>query len=201
MSWEVSALRATAHPLRLRMLSLLTGAQLSAAEVARELGITQANASYHLRLLAAAGLLEVAAERRVRGGLAKVYRHPWADDSPWTSAPEAEPDASSAGFVRAIAEELVRRYAYAAPRRPQSATDAEVWVRPEVWEEVLSAVIQASSRLHAHAEPPRARGTVHVNMSAALFELTDEPAEPRTRPASTGASRIQSPSRRRNGTR
>ncbi|WP_268815939.1 helix-turn-helix domain-containing protein [Amycolatopsis alkalitolerans] len=37
-----------AHPLRLRLLSLLTGASLSAAEAARELGETQANVSYHL---------------------------------------------------------------------------------------------------------------------------------------------------------
>ena len=36
----VSTLRAIAHPLRLRILSLLTGAELSAAEVARELDIT-----------------------------------------------------------------------------------------------------------------------------------------------------------------
>ena len=56
----VRRLRATAHPVRLEMLSLLTGAELSAAEVARELGITQANASYHLRLLRTAGLLEEA---------------------------------------------------------------------------------------------------------------------------------------------
>ena len=34
---RISELRATAHPLRLQMLSLLTGAEMSAAEVAREL--------------------------------------------------------------------------------------------------------------------------------------------------------------------
>jgi DNA-binding transcriptional ArsR family regulator len=34
---EVSAMRATAHPVRLQILSLLTGAELSAAEIAREL--------------------------------------------------------------------------------------------------------------------------------------------------------------------
>lgn len=48
-------LRALAHPLRLRILSLLTGQAMSAAEVARALGCTQANASYHLRLLASVG--------------------------------------------------------------------------------------------------------------------------------------------------
>ncbi len=74
---RVSEMRATAHPVRLQMLSLLTGTQLSAAEIARELGITHANASYHLRLLAAAGLVVEAGEEKIRGGIAKRYRHPW----------------------------------------------------------------------------------------------------------------------------
>ncbi len=73
----VSSLRATAHPLRLRILSLLTGAELSAAEVARELDVTHANASYHLRVLADAGEVVVAGEEKIRGGVAKRYRHPW----------------------------------------------------------------------------------------------------------------------------
>ena len=46
---QLSSLRSVAHPLRLRMLSLLTGTAMSAAEVARELEITHANASYHGR--------------------------------------------------------------------------------------------------------------------------------------------------------
>ena len=72
---RATALRAFAHPFRLRVLSLLTGAAMSAAEVARELGTTQANASYHLRRLHAVGLLEVAEEVSIRGGKARRYRH------------------------------------------------------------------------------------------------------------------------------
>src|SRR6187200_452561 len=81
---EVRRLRATAHPIRLEMLSLLTGAALSAAEVARELGITQANASYHLRLLRTAGLLEEAGQEKVNGGTAKRYRALWDRQQPPT---------------------------------------------------------------------------------------------------------------------
>lgn len=47
-SERLQRLRANAHPLRLRMLSLLTGAPMSASDLARELDITQANASYHV---------------------------------------------------------------------------------------------------------------------------------------------------------
>jgi len=58
----VSAMRAVAHPLRLRILSLLTGAEMSAAELARELDISHANASYHLRVLASVGEVVEAGE-------------------------------------------------------------------------------------------------------------------------------------------
>ncbi len=58
------------------MLSLLTASAMSAAEVGRELDVTHANASYHLRLLADAGLIVVEGEEQIRGGLAKRYRHP-----------------------------------------------------------------------------------------------------------------------------
>ncbi|HYG92184.1 MAG TPA: helix-turn-helix domain-containing protein, partial [Nocardioides sp.] len=76
---QIASLRAAAHPLRLRMLSLLTGSAMSAAEVARELDITHANASYHLRVLRDAGEVVVDGEERIRGGMAKRYRHPWQD--------------------------------------------------------------------------------------------------------------------------
>ncbi|HEX6873862.1 MAG TPA: helix-turn-helix domain-containing protein, partial [Micromonosporaceae bacterium] len=68
-------LRALAHPIRLRILSLLTGAAMTAAEIARELDLTHANASYHVRQLAEVGQIEVVAEERIRGGVAKRYRY------------------------------------------------------------------------------------------------------------------------------
>ena len=69
---RTAELRAMAHPVRLRILSLLTGAALTAAEIARELGLTHANASYHLRHLLAAGQIEVAGEERIRGGVGQA---------------------------------------------------------------------------------------------------------------------------------
>ena len=73
---DLKGLRAMAHPVRLRMVSLLTGSAMSAAEVARELGLTHANASYHLRILLDSGEIVEAGEERIRGGVAKKYRYP-----------------------------------------------------------------------------------------------------------------------------
>ena len=161
-------MRATAHPLRLRMLNLLTNQALSAAEVARELGITHANASYHLRTLADAGLLVVAGEEKIRGGVAKRYQHPWNETK---SIPRDAPPEDYGAHVAAMAAEMTRRYGD--KRRPGTLVDAEMWVTPEVWTKVRDLVIEASKLIHAEAKPPRTDGTMHVNLTAAAFVMED----------------------------
>jgi len=71
------------------MLSLLTGAPHSAAELARELGGSQANASYHVRRLEHAGLVVVVEQLSVRGGQARRYRHV-ASNQPEAPSPDSE---------------------------------------------------------------------------------------------------------------
>jgi DNA-binding transcriptional ArsR family regulator len=168
MSLEVSSLRAVAHPLRLRILSLLTGVEMSAAEVARELGMTQANASYHLRVLAASGYVVEAGTEKIRGGVAKRYAHPWK-----TSAHRrvsADP-AGGHAFVASVADELVRRAADLVPDARTLVADAEVWVAPDVWEQALEHVQRASALVHDNARRPRSEGATHVSMTAAMFEM------------------------------
>ena len=161
-------LRALAHPLRLRMLSLLTSAALSAAEVARELDLNHANASYHLRQLHAAGLIGLAGEEQIRGGHAKRYRY-LVDAVPARGAGGSHPD--PAPLYAALAGELRRRAA--AIRHPcgNHMTDAELWVEPDVWAEVRERITRASVDLHRAAKPPRSAGTVRVSATIALFEM------------------------------
>ena len=188
---RMSALRATAHPVRLQMLSLLTGAQMSAAEIARELDISHANASYHLRVLANAELVVEAGEEKIRGGVAKRYRHPWDRTKRSGRTSPADPML----YVRVVAEELVRRYAARRRGGRHLVSDAEMWVTPEVWEQVTTLVKQASSLLHSEARPPRTKGTVHVNLTAAVFEMVDRPA-PSRHNAETPRSAGRTPRRR-----
>ncbi len=163
-------LRAVAHPVRLQILSLLTGTELSAAEVARELDITHANASYHLRVLLDAGQLELASEEKIRGGVAKRYRHPWRQNPRKGSVSGTDREA----YARAMAEELVRRARLAVPGKRALFTDAELWVGPEDLAAVQAAAFEASTRLHDAARPPRTEGTHRVALTLALFEMTQE---------------------------
>lgn len=175
---RISALRATAHPVRLRMLSLLTGTAMSAAEVARELGLTHANASYHLRVLRDVGELVEAGEERIRGGVAKRYRYPHerADTEPTPPSegrPRATPD-EQAAYARAVAAEVERRVRHHAGRGFHS--DLEGWVDPGTYEHARQLLVEASRLLHEDNHPPRTPGTVHVAATTWAFAMSGDPA-------------------------
>jgi DNA-binding transcriptional ArsR family regulator len=168
-----ASLRALAHPLRLRLLSLLTGAAMSAAEVARELDITHANASYHLRQLHGAGLLVIVEEQSIRGGRAKRYRH-----EPMTTPSSRSSDpAARQAMWRAVAAELVRRSPAATVNAAmdQVTTDAELWVDPEIWADVVATAHSASERFPQAARPPHTPGTIRASATIALFVMGQDP--------------------------
>ncbi|GAA2681227.1 ArsR/SmtB family transcription factor [Actinoplanes palleronii] len=149
-----ASLRALAHPARLRILSLLTGASLTAAEVARALGLTHANASYHLRTLAAAGLIATAGEEKIRGGLARRYRY----------------DPAVSGTRPPVAPTPRAAESPAGPG-PGVTADAELWVDPETWREITERITAAVHDLHAAACPAGTPGTVRTSTTVAMFEM------------------------------
>ncbi|MDQ2755993.1 MAG: helix-turn-helix domain-containing protein [Actinomycetota bacterium] len=177
---SVARLRVVAHPVRLDMLSLLTGASLSATEVARELRITQANASYHLRRLLDAGLLVVDGQVKVNGGTAKKYRHPWEEllaqeGSASRAHPSDVPEADRVAQVTTLAQAVPRRFVRRVPGDTSGHfTDIDTWVDPEVWAQAVALVAEASRLMHAHACAPRALGTVRASLSVAAFRLEDQ---------------------------
>jgi len=176
---RIDALRAVAHPQRLQMLSLLTGADMSAAEVARELGISHASASYHLRTLHRAGHIVVAGQEQIRGGVAKRYRYV----SGGVRQPSSRRRPSSVEdlitYAEALGVELKRRLVVATPARRQFHSDIEAWVDPKVWAEAVDLLHRASQMLHEQARPPRTPGTRHVSVTAWAFPMDD--GEPQQR--------------------
>jgi DNA-binding transcriptional ArsR family regulator len=162
-----------AHPIRLLIMSLLTGASLTAADVARELGITHANASYHLRNLLAGGMIVPAGEEKIRGGVAKRYRYDATYDTTWQHAPDPHREQRSKAMYLAIAQELIRRVADArlVERGPSFMADAEVWVDPEVWRDIRDRIAGAANDLHLAAKPPRTPGAVRTGTTVAMFPM------------------------------
>ncbi|MGW4374408.1 helix-turn-helix domain-containing protein [Streptomyces albidoflavus] len=167
---ELSGLRALAHPLRLRLLSLLTARAMSASEAARELGESQANVSYHMRHLLAAGLLELVEEASLRGGRAKRYRH---NPASGESVSGGSLDDYTV-LASAVAEELQRRSRERVAGAPGAFTDAEVWLPPEAWERVRELARELGVLLHDEARPQGTPGTVRASATLMLFEMTRE---------------------------
>lgn len=155
------------------MLSLLTGTAMSAAEIARDLDITHANASYHLRQLLAAGQIEVAEEVDIRGGRARRYRydlrrgHERLEQLPWDRA-------TRRATYAVLAEELLRRAAFAAgPPARQSLTDAELWVDAEMWASLCDRMTELMQELHSAAVAHGTAGAIRTSTTAAMFVMVD----------------------------
>jgi DNA-binding transcriptional ArsR family regulator len=164
---EIARLRATAHPLRLRMLSLLTAEAMSAAEVARALDISHANASYHLRVLHDVDELVVESEEKIRGGVARRYRYDATREPPAGSHPTVEDRVT---YARATAVEVERRLLDAAPGLATSS-DLETWVDVDTWRRAVDLVAEASHLLHAAARPTGTPDTVHVSFTTNAFPM------------------------------
>lgn len=171
----LTELRASAHPIRLRMMSLLTGAPLSAADLARELDITQANASYHLRTLAKAGQVEVVSVEGVNGGRAKKYRYRYPEKrvSPRGEGPRGVSVEQWRQYLHVVHRELMRRSEHRVDGAALSA-DAEVWLTPETWRRARELVQEASQLVHEEALAPHTPGSEHVNFQAELFRMREE---------------------------
>lgn len=102
---DPAALRALAHPLRLRLVALLRreGA-LTASEAGRRLGESSGSTSYHLRQLERFGLVEEAPDGQGR-------QRPWRATALYTSWPSA-PDREELAEASLVLDRLVvHRYA------------------------------------------------------------------------------------------
>jgi DNA-binding transcriptional ArsR family regulator len=160
-------LRALSHPVRLRILSLASGAAMSTAELARELGMSHAAVSFHVRQLVSAGFLTLAETRSVRGGQERRYRHQPAGRGQWQ-------DEDARLTVRAVSEEVLRRLADVPSVHWRLFADAELWVDPATWAEVTSRMAAAARDLQAAALTPHAPGALHVSATTMLFAANDK---------------------------
>lgn len=162
-------MRVFAHPVRLQMISRLSGRALSAAELGRELGISQAAASYHLRRLAEGGFVDLVEERVVRGGRERRYRY---DPRPRRTIDPA----SRRDFVHAALAEIRRRIEVADHSQPASGWDAELWIDPDVWSETVNHIREVMVQLHEQARKPGSEGAIPVSATTILFALDPEEA-------------------------
>jgi DNA-binding transcriptional ArsR family regulator len=82
--------RAIGHPLRLRLLTIFNERVASPSDLAAELGEPIGNVSYHTRILARLGCVELVKTKQVRGAVEHYYRavvRPVFSDDDWAELP------------------------------------------------------------------------------------------------------------------
>jgi DNA-binding transcriptional ArsR family regulator len=139
----LQAMRALAHPTRVRMMHLLRTEALSASELARRLEIRFGSAQYHLRSLERAGIALRVGERTRRGGTEVLFEVPhdlWVDEGPDT------PLETRQAMNRAYVAEVLRRMDAASLAWP--TTDRDVRATREVELDPVG-VAAATEALHA----------------------------------------------------
>ncbi len=167
----LAAMRALAHPTRVRIFQLLHSEPMSASEIARRLDIRFGSARFHLGLLERAGIARKVGERRKRGGVEILFEVPpdlWVD-----MAPDA-PVSLRQAMTRAYLAEIQRRMdAEAAEPEPQD-TDRDALVIREI-ELDADDVAAAAEALHDFVERLTALGsprpTAHSRPFTASVQL------------------------------
>jgi DNA-binding transcriptional ArsR family regulator len=103
--------KALAHPLRVRILSVLEQRMATPKELAQELGVPLGNVSYHVRALRDNGFLELERTRVVRGAVEHRYRmlgRPRINAATWAALPEIVREAFDAAAVEQIFGDVTR---------------------------------------------------------------------------------------------
>ena len=99
--------KAMSHPLRIRILALLTERVASPVELAEWLDASLGVVAYHVRTLHRLGMIELVKETRVRGAVEHHYRakeRPRVSDEAWAEAPPIAKQAAVGSTLQMIHE-------------------------------------------------------------------------------------------------
>jgi DNA-binding transcriptional ArsR family regulator len=101
--------RAIGHPLRLRLLTIFNERVASPSDLAAELGEPIGNVSYHTRILARLGCVELVKTKQVRGAVEHYYRavvRPVFSDEDWAELPLSIRKSLAGAVLTEIADDM-----------------------------------------------------------------------------------------------
>jgi len=101
--------RAIGHPLRLRLLTIFNERVASPSDLAAELGEPIGNVSYHTRILARLGCVELVKTKQVRGAIEHYYRavvRPVFSDEDWAELPLSIRKSLAGAVLTEIADDM-----------------------------------------------------------------------------------------------
>jgi hypothetical protein len=156
--------RAIGHPLRLRLLTIFNERVASPSDLAAELGEPIGNVSYHTRILARLGCVELVKTKQVRGAVEHYYRavvRPVFSDEDWAELPLSIRKSLAGAVLTEIADDMGASAAEGGFDRDEVhlsriplALDRQGWQElnealQEVTEQALEIQAQSAARLHS----------------------------------------------------
>ncbi|MEA2455202.1 MAG: hypothetical protein QOI45_1464 [Thermoleophilaceae bacterium] len=156
--------RAIGHPLRLRLLTIFNERVASPSDLAAELGEPIGNVSYHTRILARLGCVELVKTKQVRGAVEHYYRavvRPVFSDDDWAELPQSIRKSLAGAVLTEIADDVSAAAKEGGfdrddvhLNRTTLTLDQQGWQElnerlQEVYEQALDIQTQSAARLQA----------------------------------------------------
>jgi hypothetical protein len=175
--------RAIGHPLRLRLLTIFNERVASPSDLAAELGEPIGNVSYHTRILARLGCVELVKTKQVRGAVEHYYRavvRPVFSDDDWAELPLSIRKSLAGAVLTEIADDMSAsanaggfdRDNVHLSRTPLTL-DAKGW---QELNEALQGVAQRATEIQAESASRLQSDGATDSESAALVLMLFEPS-------------------------
>jgi DNA-binding transcriptional ArsR family regulator len=183
--------KALAHPLRVRILSILDQRVASPSELAQEIGAPLGNVSYHVRILASLGLARLVKETPRRGSVEHHYTavaRPHITNEAWAAVPDIVKRAmvgatlqQAGAYVNAAAQEGGFDRAEAHISRTPVRVDKEGWELLSKEIDVFLAKVAEIEEGSAARAAEGGEATEDAVLLMMLFESAPQLAQPQHR--------------------
>ncbi|MDX6668202.1 MAG: hypothetical protein QOK04_1582 [Solirubrobacteraceae bacterium] len=184
---DARVIKALAHPLRVRILSVLEQRAASPSEIAEELGAPLGNVSYHVRQLAALKLIRLVRRTPRRGAIEHHYKadnRPQISDAGWAEVPEIVKQAMIGASLQNISSKVnASAGAGGFSRAEAHLSRTQLVLDGKGWEEVakeLRAVVDRIDRIAERANERLADGNHADEQAGTLAVMFFEDVEPET---------------------
>jgi DNA-binding transcriptional ArsR family regulator len=173
--------KALAHPLRMRLLSLLEDGTASPTELADVTGASLPRVSYHVRRLASAGLIELVRTKQRRGAVEHYYaavQQPAVDQAAWAPLPSIAKTAMASATLAHMRDEINAAVEHGGFDRPDiHLSRTPITLDEEGWEQVSRRVMTLHEDIRnialasaARLEQAGREGAVEAMSILMLFE-------------------------------
>jgi DNA-binding transcriptional ArsR family regulator len=178
---DPSVMKALTHPLRIQILELTQEGEWSPKRLSDKLGAPLGNVSYHVRQLAAMGLLKEVGKIPRRGAIEHLYRAIPAtvSDAAWEEIPSTVKDRLAAADIRQIGAAVAAAVAGGAFQRPDSRLERRALkLNAAGWKKLSAAADAFAKKLDAL---PEAEGGEEVDVVTFVFERLEPKPVPQPR--------------------